>query len=78
MRGRVLETRLHHLDIDEAGLVDEPTADDIDAIDTSGFVRVAVERLRAKAADPGDPDHLEARTALRMIYLDHVGQSGRR
>jgi hypothetical protein len=71
----VLEARLHHLEIDETALVDEPTADDIDAIDTAGFVRVAVERLRAKAADPSDPDHREARMALRMIYLDHVGQS---
>jgi DNA repair exonuclease SbcCD nuclease subunit len=74
----VFEARLHHLEIDETALLDEPTADDIDAIDTSGFVRAAVERLRAKAADPGDPEHREARMALRMIYLDHVGQGDRR
>jgi hypothetical protein len=37
-----------------------------------------VERLRAKAADSGDPEHREARMALRMIYLDHVGQGDRK
>lgn len=66
--------RLHHLDLDDAALVDEPTADDLDAIDTAGFVRLAVERLRAKAMDAADPDSDAARVALRMIYLDHVGQ----
>jgi hypothetical protein len=64
--------RVHHLDVDDSGLVDEPTADDLDAIDTVGFVRLAVERLRAKAHDPGDRDCQAARTALRMIYFDHL------
>ena len=53
-------------------MVDEPTADDLDALDTSGFVRLAVERLREKAA--GGADGEVARMALRMIYLDHFGQ----
>ncbi len=66
--------RLHHLEVSDAGLRDEPTADDLDTIDTSGFVRLAVDRLKAKALDPADPEHEAARVALRMIYLDHVGQ----
>lgn len=71
---RAFEARVHHLDLDDAGLVDEPTLDDLDAIDTAGFVRLAVERLRAKAGDARDPDGPAARTALRMLYLDHVGR----
>ena len=68
------KARLHHLDVDDSGLIDEPTADDLDAIDTGGFVRLAVERLRAKAADTNNPEADIARMALRMMYLDHVGQ----
>lgn len=68
------EARVHHLEVDDRGLIDEPTADDLDAIDTAGFVRLAVERLRAKMQDPSDPESGAARMALRMMYLDHVGQ----
>ena len=66
------EARLHHLDVDMSGLVDDPSADDLDALDTAGFVRLAVDRLRAKAHDPADPEQAAARMALRMIYLDHL------
>jgi DNA repair exonuclease SbcCD nuclease subunit len=72
---RAWETRLHHLDVDDAGLRDEPTADDLDAIDTAGFVRAAVDRLRARAADPTDPEREVARLALRLVYFDHRGQA---
>lgn len=64
--------KLHHLDLDDTELLDDPTPDDLDALDTAGFVRLAVERLRARAQDPADPERAAARTALRMIYLDHV------
>ena len=68
------DARLHHLEVDETDLLDEPSDDDLDAIDTAGFVRLAVDRLRAKAHDPADPEAGAARLALRMIYLDHAGQ----
>jgi DNA repair exonuclease SbcCD nuclease subunit len=67
------EARLHHLEVDDAGLVDEPTPDDLDALGTAGFVRSAVERLRAKASNAADPERDAARMALRMLYLDHLG-----
>lgn len=71
------DARLHHLDVDDSGLVDDPTTDDLAALDLSGFVRLAVDRLRAKAADPADPERTTARMALRMVYLDHLhGQAG--
>ncbi len=66
--------RLHHLAIDDTALRDEPTDDDLDAIDTAGFVRLAVDRLRAKARDPADPEAQAARMALRMVYLDHASR----
>ncbi|WP_062016421.1 DNA repair exonuclease [Aureimonas sp. AU4] len=64
--------RFHDLRIHDAGLVDEPDVDDLDAIDLSGFVRVAVERLRRKAADPADPEREAAALALRMAFVDHA------
>ncbi|OYX47056.1 MAG: DNA repair exonuclease [Alphaproteobacteria bacterium 32-64-14] len=71
---RTWESRFHYLEVDTAGLVDEPTDDDLDAIDTSGFVRLAIGRLKDRLATPGDPQAAEARMALRMLYVDHVGQ----
>jgi DNA repair exonuclease SbcCD nuclease subunit len=65
--------RLHHIEVDDR-LVDEPGEDDLDAIDRAGFVRVAIERLRQMAADPAGGDAAAARMALRMLYLDHLGQ----
>jgi len=63
--------RLFHLEIEDADLFDEPDEDDLDAIDLSGFVRTAVERLRAKAQDAADPERATAARALRMIYVEH-------
>ncbi|MBB3949371.1 metallophosphoesterase family protein [Aureimonas jatrophae] len=64
--------RFQDLRLDDAGLVDEPDVDDLDAIDLSGFVRVAVERLRRRAADPADPEREAAALALRMAFVDHA------
>ena len=66
------DARFHHLDVDDGRLLDEPTTDDLDAVDTSGFVRLAMERLKVMAADGADPGAAaDARMALRMMYLDH-------
>lgn len=67
--------RLHHLVIDDTGLLEEPTDDDIDALGT-GFVGLAVERLRAISGDPAHPDKAAARVALRMLFLDHMNARG--
>lgn len=69
------EARFHHLEVDDTRLHDEPTSDDLDAVDTSGFVRLAMERLRAIAADPAHPESADARIALRMMYLDHFDKA---
>ncbi len=66
------DARFHHLDVDDDRLLDEPTSDDLDAVDTSGFVRLAMERLKAVADDVAHPAAAaDARMALRMMYLDH-------
>lgn len=65
-------TRLFDLRLSDAGLLDAPDAEDLDRIDLSGFVRVAVDRLRAKAADPADPEREAAALALRMAYVEHA------
>jgi DNA repair exonuclease SbcCD nuclease subunit len=70
------QARLKYLHRDLESLVDEPSADDLDAIDKSGFVRAAVNRLKAKADDPADQEHEIARTALRILYIEHV-EAGR-
>ncbi|HEY9055707.1 MAG TPA: DNA repair exonuclease [Aurantimonas sp.] len=63
--------RLFDLRLSDEGLLDEPDEEDLDQIDVGGFVRVAIERLRAKAADPQDPERAAARLALRMAYVEH-------
>ncbi|WP_102957805.1 metallophosphoesterase family protein [Mangrovicella endophytica] len=72
--------RFFDLRVDDGGLVDEPDGDDLDAIDVAGFVRVAIERLRAKAADPADPEREAAALALRIAYVEHarLGVAGER
>jgi len=70
------QARLKYLHRDLKSLVNEPSVDDLDAIDKSGFIRAAVNRLKAKADDPADPEHEIARTALRILYIEHV-EAGR-
>lgn len=65
---------LHHLDVREDGLLDEPSDDDLDRIDRGGFVRTAVERLRSRAGDEADPDRVVAAMALVRLYETHVGK----
>lgn len=70
------QARLKYLHRDLEGLVDDPSAADLDSIDRSGFIRAAVDRLKAKADDPADTERAVARTALRILYLEHL-EAGR-
>ena len=75
LRGRLEHwgALLHHLDVREDSLLDEPSDDDLDRIDRGGFVRTAVERLRNRAGDEADPDRAAAAMALVRLYETHVG-----
>jgi hypothetical protein len=69
-----LKARVHHLRVDDSLLIAQPSADDLDRIDTLGFVRSAVDSLRARAADPADADRETARLALQILYMEHRKQ----
>ena len=66
------DARLRHLRCEEEALVARPSEDDLDGIDRAGFVRAAVEELRARADDPHDPEREVARAALLRLYHEHV------
>lgn len=66
------DARLRHLRYEDEALVARPSDDDLDGIDRAGFVRAAVEALRARADDPHDPEREVARAALLRLYHEHV------
>jgi len=69
-----LKARVHHLRVDDSLLIAEPSDDDLDRIDTLGFVRSAVDSLRAQVADPVNADRKTARLALQILYMEHRKQ----
>lgn len=64
--------RCHFLRTNDEELVGVPSDQDLDRIDTMGFVRAAIEELRAKASNPSDSDSIAARAALQKLYLEHL------
>ena len=68
-----LRARVFYLEEDETGLTADPTQDDLDGIDTTGFVRVAMDRLREQMEGP-DPEI--ARRALALLYGIHHRDRG--
>lgn len=71
-----LKARVLHLGIDDDLLLAAPSEDDLDRIDQHGFVRAAIDQLRARANDAANPDAGVARLALQVLYLEHVKLSG--
>lgn len=73
---RLLEAwrgRLLYLREDTSGLIARPTDADLDRIDTAGFVRAALERLRRTASDSADPDQTYSGDAIALLYRVHTG-----
>lgn len=66
-----LEADLFYINLDDQALLAEPTADDLDEIDRSGFVRHAVNELVTMAKDEANPEKDAARLALQILYLEH-------
>ena len=66
------EARLRYLEADDRELIAEPSEDDLDRIDRDGFVRTAVEQLRAQATDPDNPEREIAKAALLRLYQEHI------
>ncbi len=69
---------LRGLRFDEAGLVLDPTEQDLEEIDRGGFVRVAAERLKTLATDSANPMQAQlAGLALKRLYIEHLRVGGR-
>ena len=66
--------RLTWLGDDCSSLVALPTDADLDRIDSAGFVRSAMERLRSIHANANDPSRELAIEALRLLYQIHTAQ----
>lgn len=66
-----LRAALAHLEVDEQNLLAKPAEADIEAIDFSGVLRQAAERLRARSADPAlrAEERRLAEEALVELYL---------
>jgi DNA repair exonuclease SbcCD nuclease subunit len=64
-----LAARLRWLDLDLAALEVRPDDEELAAIDLEGAVRIAADRLAARARDPADPDAATARRALVELWL---------
>ena len=69
-----LSSALRTLILNDADLLVEPTAADLESIDHMGFVRTAADRLAAMAADVHHANHEFAAAALQRLYLLHVQQ----
>jgi hypothetical protein len=66
-----LRAAVRFLRVDDDRLFLSPSADDLDAIAPGGFVRIAAERLRMLADDPGEPQREVAARALLRLYAEH-------
>lgn len=64
--------RFHILKIDDSELVATPSDQDLDQIDTMGFIRSAIDTLRTKANSPSDNESQIARAALQKLYVEHL------
>lgn len=64
--------RFASLQEDVSALFAQPTDADLDRIDTGGFVRSAVNRLRTIHDDPTHPNQPYAAVALQLLYQIHA------
>jgi DNA repair exonuclease SbcCD nuclease subunit len=67
----LLSAELRYLETDNSGLRAEPTQADLDEIERSGFVRMAINKLTSIVADGGNEDTETARLALQLLYVEH-------
>ncbi|MBL8669523.1 MAG: DNA repair exonuclease [Alphaproteobacteria bacterium] len=63
--------KLRHLERRDDELAAAASDDDLDAIDKEGFVRGAIDALRAKRDNAEDPDRDAARAALQKLHELH-------
>lgn len=66
--------RLHHLEVDDRGLVALPSQADMMAMGAHGFVQDAITTLQSIQADPHHVDQAAATEALRILYHERMAQ----
>ena len=69
--GDRLSARFCFLRIDGRWLLPQPTAADLDQIDSRGFVRRAAEELRRRAEEGAEGERALAGEALQRLYVEH-------
>ncbi|MDZ4836864.1 MAG: DNA repair exonuclease [Candidatus Melainabacteria bacterium] len=66
-----LSAELCFIETDDSKLLAEPTSEDLDDIERTGFVRKAVDELVLMAKNSEHPDSETARFALQLLYVEH-------
>jgi DNA repair exonuclease SbcCD nuclease subunit len=66
-----LSAELRFLETDDSKLLAEPTMEDLDDIERTGFVRKAVDELVSIAKNSEHPESENARFALQLLYVEH-------
>ena len=69
--------RFLSLEEDLEGLLRRPTDTDLDRIDTGGFVRTALNRLRSIQNETTNPNQTLATGAIELLYEIHTGAESR-
>lgn len=64
------QAKLHFMDVQDAGLLAQPSTEDIAAMGATGFLRDAIEVLTRIQADSEDPEHQSASLALQILYME--------
>jgi DNA repair exonuclease SbcCD nuclease subunit len=65
--------------VDDSRLFPQPSPEDLDRIDSGGFVRTAAETLKRQTEEGGEDERELAAEALQRLYIEHMKlQSGHR
>ena len=63
-----LADEVHHLTVDDSGLIDAPNAGDVAILDTEPVIGAATARLRQLGETSVEPERAAAALALRLLY----------
>ena len=66
------EAKLRYLEVEDQGLIAEPTDNDLDQIAQHGFIQTAAQRLHNQSFDRENPNREIAKAALMRLYQKRV------
>ena len=65
--------------VNDRRLFPQPTPEDLDQIDRTGFVRTAADELKRKTEEGSETERDIAAEALQRLYIEHMKlEAGRR